>query len=51
LVVAVGHHEFREMTATQLRQLCKSDKPVLADVKSLYNRHEAADAGFTVFRF
>ncbi len=51
LVVAVGHHEFREMTATQLRALCKSDKPVLADVKSLYNRREAADAGFTVFRF
>jgi UDP-N-acetyl-D-galactosamine dehydrogenase len=51
LVVAVGHHEYREMTATQLRALCKSDKPVLADVKSLYNRHEAADAGFTVFRF
>jgi UDP-N-acetyl-D-glucosamine/UDP-N-acetyl-D-galactosamine dehydrogenase len=51
LVVAVGHHEYREMTATQLRELCKSDKPVLADVKSLYNRHEAADAGFTVFRF
>lgn len=51
LVVAVGHHEYREMTTTQLRELCKSDKPVLADVKSLYNRHEAADAGFTVFRF
>lgn len=51
LVVAVGHQEYREMTATQLRALCKSEKPVLADVKSLYNRHEAATAGFTVFRF
>ena len=51
LVVAVGHHEYREMTATQLRALCKSEKPVLADIKSLYNRHEAASAGFTVFRF
>jgi UDP-N-acetyl-D-galactosamine dehydrogenase len=51
LVVAVGHHEYREMTATQLRALCKSDKPVLADIKSLFNRHEAAGAGFTVFRF
>lgn len=51
LVVAVGHHEYRDMTAIQLRALCKSDKPVLADIKSLYNRHEAAGAGFTVFRF
>jgi len=51
LVVAVGHQEFREMRATQLRALCRSDKPVLADIKSLFDRHEAADAGFTVFRF
>lgn len=51
LVVAVGHQEYREMTATQLRAVCKSDKPVLADIKSLYNRHEAVKAGFTVFRF
>ncbi len=51
LVVAVGHHEYREMTATQLRALCKSEKPILADIKSLYNRYEAASAGFTVFRF
>ncbi len=51
LVVAVGHHEYREMTASQLRALCKSEKPVLADIKSLYNRYEAASAGFTVFRF
>jgi UDP-N-acetyl-D-glucosamine/UDP-N-acetyl-D-galactosamine dehydrogenase len=51
LVIAVGHHEYREMTAAQLRALCKSEKPVLADIKSLYNRHEAASAGFTVFRF
>ena len=51
LVIAVGHHEYREMTAAQLRALCKSEKPVLADIKSLYSRHEAASAGFTVFRF
>jgi UDP-N-acetyl-D-galactosamine dehydrogenase len=50
LVVAVGHHEYRDMTPQQLRTLCRCDKPVLADIKSLYNRHEAAAAGFTVFR-
>ena len=51
LVVAVGHHEYRDMTPAQLRDLCKTDKPVLADIKSLYNRHDAAAAGFTVYRF
>jgi UDP-N-acetyl-D-galactosamine dehydrogenase len=51
LIVAVGHNEYRDMTPQQLRVLCRSDKPVLADIKSLYNRHEAAAAGFTVFRF
>ena len=51
LVVAVGHNEFRAMTPHQLKKLCKTDKPVLADIKALYNRHEAASAGFTVFRF
>lgn len=50
LVVAVGHNEFRAMTPAQLKMLCRSGKPVLADVKALYNRHDAADAGFTVFR-
>ncbi len=51
LVVAVGHHEYRDMQLAHLRCLCRSDKPVLADIKSLYNRHGAAAAGFTVFRF
>lgn len=50
LVVAVGHQEYRELTAQQLRQLCRGEKPVLADVKCLYNRHDVAAAGFTVFR-
>ena len=50
LVVAVGHTDYRKMTTTSLRLLCRGDRPVLADVKSLYNRHEATNAGFTVFR-
>ncbi len=51
LVVAVGHEEFRLKTLQELRQLCKGDKPVLGDIKSLYDRHEAKKIGFTVFRF
>ena len=50
LVVAVGHNEFRDATPSDLRTFCRGSKPVLADVKSLFNRHEASAAGFTVFR-
>lgn len=51
LVVAVGHNEFRAMTPEQLKDLCRAEKPVLGDIKALFDRHSAADAGFTVFRF
>ncbi len=50
LVVAVGHDQYRKMTPAELRLLCRGEQPVLADLKMLYNRHEAATAGFTVFR-
>jgi UDP-N-acetyl-D-galactosamine dehydrogenase len=50
LVVAVGHNEYRNATPNELRALCRGSQPVLADVKSLFDRHEAAAAGFTVFR-
>ena len=50
LVVAVGHNEYRKATPADLRALCRGDKPVLADVKSLFDREKAAKAGFTVFR-
>jgi UDP-N-acetyl-D-galactosamine dehydrogenase len=51
LIVAVGHEQYRRKTPHQLRQLCKTSQPVLGDIKSLYKRHEAQAAGFTVFRF
>lgn len=50
LVVAVGHNEYRHAQPEELRALCRGDKPVLADVKSLFDRHAAVAAGFTVFR-
>lgn len=50
LVVAVGHNEFRALKPSDLKQLCRAEKPVLADLKALYDRHDAASAGFTVFR-
>ncbi len=50
LIIAVGHREFRSMSPAVLRSNCRSEKPVLADLKSLYDRHEAESAGFSVFR-
>lgn len=50
LVVAVGHNEFRVLSPTELGSYVKSDKPVLADVKCLFNREEMVKQGFTVFR-
>jgi UDP-N-acetyl-D-galactosamine dehydrogenase len=50
LVVAVGHNEYRHADVQDLRALCRGDKPVFADVKSLFDRHAAAAIGFTVFR-
>ena len=51
LVVAVGHKQFRQLTPIELRQLCQGEKPVLGDIKSLFDRHQTASQGFTVFRF
>lgn len=50
LVVAVAHNEYRSLSPVELRSLCSSEQPVLADVKAMYNRHECTNAGFTVFR-
>ncbi|MFS2023583.1 nucleotide sugar dehydrogenase [Massilia sp. CT11-137] len=50
VVVAVGHDQYRGLTPAQLRPLCRGAKPVLADLKSLYPRADAVDAGFTIFR-
>lgn len=50
LVVAVGHQQYRALPIAELRRLCRGDRPILSDVKSLFDRHAAAAAGFTVFR-
>lgn len=50
LIVAVGHNEFRRENSSELRDFCRGDKPVLGDLKALFDRHAAETAGFTVFR-
>lgn len=51
LVVAVGHKVYRNMELSSLKSMVKSEQPILADLKALYNKQAAVDAGFTVFRF
>ena len=50
LIVAVGHNEFRRENPADLRAFCRGDKPVLGDLKALFDRHSVTNAGFTVFR-
>lgn len=51
LIVAVGHQEYRDLKVDDLKKYCHWDlKPVLADLKALYNRHDLKNSGFTVFR-
>ena len=50
LIVAVGHHEFRTLSAEELRSYVRAEKPVFSDIKSLFNRLEMQAQGFTVFR-
>lgn len=50
LIVAVGHDEFRDLGPEGLRSFCKGFAPVLADVKSLYDRNTLSEQGFSVFR-
>ncbi len=50
LIVAVGHNAYRSLTPEDLRSRVRGKSPILADVKSLYDRHALAKLGFTVFR-
>ena len=50
LVVAVGHNEYRNLDVSSLKQYCRTENPVLADIKALYSKDEAQGVGFKVFR-
>jgi len=52
IIVAVGHSQFREIIPNDLRKICKnSEKAVLGDLKSIYDRNKCHEIGFDVFRF
>jgi UDP-N-acetyl-D-galactosamine dehydrogenase len=50
LIVAVGHNQFRSLSAKELRSYCNGSKPVIGDVKSIYNKEELIKQGFSVFK-
>lgn len=50
LVVAVGHDEYRTMKLEELKNLLKGKKPLLVDVKGLFDRKQAEALDLTVFR-
>ncbi len=50
LVVAVAHDKFRKLSPKNLRILCRSKKPVLADLKALYDQNEIIKEGFSCYR-
>ena len=50
LIVAVGHRQFRDLGPEELRGFCRGSAPVLADVKSIYDRVKLGAQGLSVFR-
>lgn len=50
LIVAVGHDQYRSKSAEELKSYCKGSNPVIADVKSIYEKKKLIDQGFSVFR-
>lgn len=54
VIVAVGHHEFRNMSVMQLKKMFKPELPddekVLIDVKSLYRMDELKASGMRFWR-
>lgn len=51
LIIAVSHSEFRLLVPSRLMSYCKQTrKPVLADLKGIFNTTSCVDAGFSLFR-
>ena len=50
LILEALSNEYRSLGATDLKRMVRSEKPVLADIKGLYERESLSKFGFTVFR-
>lgn len=52
IIIAVAHHQYRNLSVYELRKYCKPNvTPVLADIKSIFDKNDIVSAGFTPFRF
>ena len=50
LIIAVAHQEYAGMSADDIKRLLKGNKPVVADVKSLFDLDQLTQAGVTAWR-
>ena len=50
IILAVGHDEYKALDPKDIYEKCNNDSPVLVDLKGIFNRQEAEETGFTVFR-
>lgn len=50
VVVAVGHKQFREMDIEEFKSLCPNNGSLFADLKSIYDKNDLLDSGYSVFR-
>jgi UDP-N-acetyl-D-galactosamine dehydrogenase len=50
IIVAVGHDEFRAKSPVDLKSYCRVPNPVIGDLKSIYDKGQLENLGFTVFR-
>ena len=50
MIVTVGHDEFRKISLSDFKSMCRGEMPVFGDVKSIFSRDDLAYNGFTTFR-
>lgn len=50
IIVTVGHKEFKDFTPKFFKKMCSSQKPIMGDLKSIFDVCKLEEAGFSVFR-
>ncbi len=50
IIFAVGHNQFKKLSPKKIRSLCKGKKPILGDLKSIFQKEKLESEGFSVFR-
>lgn len=50
MIVTVGHDEFRKISSSNFKSMCRGEMPVFGDLKSIFNKDDLTYNGFTTFR-